>query len=119
MRSSNHIRLFLLLITGVFCHLVNAQVVIDLEDGDTISVSHFGVEQNISLDGQLSESVWTNLPAYDEFVVVDPDTLRDVPHKTLVKFFYTEKGFYVGVKYQYCHWVAILPSLLAEYYIEV
>lgn len=51
----------------------------------------------IRIDGNLSEEIWQQLPAYDEFVVIDPDTLAQVPHATLVRMFYSTDGLYVGV----------------------
>ncbi|MCB1645169.1 MAG: hypothetical protein KDI36_06935, partial [Pseudomonadales bacterium] len=53
--------------------------------------------QKIKIDGHLNEPVWQTLPAYDEFVVIQPDTLADVQHATQVRMFYTSEGLYVGV----------------------
>ena len=36
-------------------------------------------------------------PAYDEFVVLDPDTLERGVYATLVRFLYTDRGLYVGI----------------------
>ena len=54
-------------------------------------------EIKIVLDGKLEESIWRNLPAQDDMVVVQPDTLQDAPLETRSYFFYTDKGLYVGV----------------------
>lgn len=51
----------------------------------------------IRIDGRLDEGVWNTLPAYDELVVIEPDTLAKTPHKTLARLFYNDEGLYVGV----------------------
>ena len=50
----------------------------------------------IKIDGRLDESIWSNLPNVGNFVVLEPDTLADVPHATNIKLAYTDKGLYVG-----------------------
>jgi hypothetical protein len=45
----------------------------------------------------LDEPAWANLPAYDEFRVLEPDTLADTPYATNVQMFYTDRGLYVGI----------------------
>jgi len=54
-------------------------------------------EHNITIDGKLDEALWKTLRAYDEFVVIDPDTLVPPGHATHVRLFNTERGLYVGV----------------------
>ena len=54
-------------------------------------------EHNIKIDGKLDEPLWKTLRAYDEFVVIDPDTLVPPDHATHVRFFNTERGLYVGI----------------------
>jgi len=50
----------------------------------------------ITIDGRLNESIWSNLPNVGKFVVLEPDTLADVPHATNIKLAYTDKGLYIG-----------------------
>lgn len=50
----------------------------------------------VAIDGVLDENVWHRVPSYDEMVVLEPDTLKDPPRQTKVRFFYTEKGLYLG-----------------------
>ena len=50
----------------------------------------------IRIDGRLDESIWSDLPNVGNFVVLEPDTLADVPHATNIKLAYTDKGLYVG-----------------------
>ncbi len=54
-------------------------------------------EIDIKIDGVLDESVWENLPSYDNLAVVEPDTLKDAPLETKIRYFYTNKGLYIGV----------------------
>jgi hypothetical protein len=51
----------------------------------------------IEIDGFLDDPVWQTLPVYDEFVVIDPDTLGETRHDTLVRLAYDDRGLYVGV----------------------
>ncbi len=54
-------------------------------------------EAGIRVDGALDEAVWANLPSFNNFRVVQPDTLDETEYETHVRFFYTEEGLYVGV----------------------
>ena len=49
------------------------------------------------LDGKLDEPFWQSLPAYDNMLVTDPDTMGPTQHATLQRFFYTDQGLYIGV----------------------
>ncbi|MFT7128371.1 MAG: hypothetical protein ACI89U_000477 [Gammaproteobacteria bacterium] len=86
---------------GVFLSLLCSvvtyadSVVVELASDETIVLERHDVDVNI--DGQLSESIWQQLSAYDEFVVIEPDTLGPTSHATRVRFFYDDKGLYVGV----------------------
>ena len=51
----------------------------------------------ISLDGNLDEVIWGELPKYDNMLVSDPDTLVIPRYETLMRFFNTSKGMYIGV----------------------
>ncbi|MCB1692382.1 MAG: hypothetical protein KDI19_06420 [Pseudomonadales bacterium] len=81
-----------------FCSLGAQALVVDLADGDTITVHRLADTEKIKVDGRLDEDVWGNLPAYDEFVVIEPDTFARVPHRTLVRFAYGKAGLYVGIE---------------------
>ena len=84
-------------IAVIWSATVQADMLVDLKDGDTIRVTRVDENQKIKIDGHLNEPVWQTLPAYDEFVVIQPDTLADVQHATQVRMFYTSEGLYVGV----------------------
>ena len=50
----------------------------------------------IKVDGALDEAVWQRIPAIDDFLVLEPDTLVPGEHKTYLRVAYTEKGLYIG-----------------------
>ena len=52
----------------------------------------------VKIDGKLDEAVWASLDQYDEFVVIEPDTLVKPAHATWVSLFYNQLGLYVGVQ---------------------
>lgn len=54
-------------------------------------------EFDFKLDGRLEEEFWQRLPSYDNLVVTDPDTMGPTRHATNQRFFYTDKGLYIGV----------------------
>jgi len=98
----NKNRFGVLLTTLAFLSLTSnqtpASLVVDIEDGETLSVKRLDKSIKVKIDGHLNESFWQTLPAYDEFVVIQPETLGQVPHATLVRLAYSEAGFYVGVE---------------------
>ena len=65
----------------------------------TIEVLRFA-EDNliINLDGLLDEDVWMSVPGYDDMIVSTPDDLTVPIYRTDVRYFYTEKGLYLGAK---------------------
>jgi hypothetical protein len=75
-----------------------AAVVLDITPDQTIELAHLESESaGIKIDGKLDESVWATLPAYDDFRVIEPDTLAEVPYFTNVRVFYTMRGLYMGI----------------------
>ena len=91
-----------LLTTTLFlCSLVSnlafANLIVDIESGDRLSVKKLDESIKVKIDGHLDEAFWQELSAYDEFVVTQPETLAKAPHATLVRLAYSEAGFYVGV----------------------
>lgn len=74
-----------------------SQLVLDLNVGSPISLPRFAESQiNMTIDGNLNESVWSEFNGVDDFRVVDPDTLETPRHETVVKMFYTEAGLYAA-----------------------
>ncbi|MCZ6887154.1 MAG: DUF5916 domain-containing protein [Gammaproteobacteria bacterium] len=51
---------------------------------------------DIEIDGHVDESIWANAPAYDNMLVMDPDTLDEPSYVTETRFLYTSKGLYVA-----------------------
>ncbi|MFP6836458.1 MAG: DUF5916 domain-containing protein [Pseudomonadales bacterium] len=75
-----------------------SQVVVDIGPGETLELARISEDDaRVRIDGKLDEAIWARLPAYDEFVVVEPDTLAQVPYATRVRIFYTDLGLYFGV----------------------
>ncbi|MCZ6619659.1 MAG: DUF5916 domain-containing protein [Gammaproteobacteria bacterium] len=70
--------------------------VVDLIPGQVLPVTQVSESADVLIDGKLTESVWNELPVYDEFVIVMPDTLERGVYATHVRLFYTTRGFYVG-----------------------
>jgi len=54
----------------------------------------------MNLDGLLDENVWARVLSYDGMIVTSPDDMTVPKYQTDVRYFYTEKGLYVGVKMQ-------------------
>jgi hypothetical protein len=85
----------------IFCYSIGigaTGLVVDIAPGENLVLERRGaIDKHMRIDGHLKEEVWRQLPAYDEFVVIDPDTLADVPHATQVQLFYSSHGLYVGV----------------------
>lgn len=71
-------------------------VVVDVSATDTIVIDR-RLGAGVKIDGHLDEAIWATLPAYDEFVVLEPDTLETPVHATRVRLFYDETGLYLGV----------------------
>ena len=66
--------------------------------GGSIKVPRFRESEiNFRLDGKLDEPVWAEVPGYDDMRVLEPDTLAVPRHKTLMRYFYTERGLYVSM----------------------
>ncbi|MFT7220543.1 MAG: hypothetical protein ACI8Z1_002160 [Candidatus Azotimanducaceae bacterium] len=72
------------------------QIVVDLESGDVIALRRV-TSPGVKIDGHLDESIWAELPAFDEFVVISPDTFDKTDHETRVKIFYDASGLYFGI----------------------
>lgn len=73
-----------------------ADFVVALTPGKVLNLARID-DAEINIDGDLTESTWHSLPAYDEFLVTDPDTLAKVRHATRVRFFYNQRGLYFGI----------------------
>ncbi len=92
---SRNIAIFVLI--GLFVPTVSAaqELFVDLGPGEKLVVERH--DADIKVDGALDEPIWQQLPAYDEFLVIEPDTLARPPYRTKVRLFYTDKGLYVGI----------------------
>jgi len=52
---------------------------------------------NLVLDGKLDESFWQTVPGYDRMTIIEPDKLTAPNYRTELRYFYTDKAFYVGL----------------------
>ena len=55
-------------------------------------------EAAVAVDGRLDEAIWAKLPSYDGMKVISPDTMAEPAYPTLMRYFYTDQGLYVGAK---------------------
>ncbi len=85
----------ILLLMSLMIHQAAFGLEVDLPSGETIELERH--DAAIRIDGVLDETVWSGLDQFDEFVVVEPDTLVDPEYQTLVSLFFNERGLYVGV----------------------
>ena len=58
---------------------------------------HDETTAGITIDGRLDEGIWAELPYYDYFRILSPDTLDKVPFESRIRLFYTERGLYISV----------------------
>ena len=55
---------------------------------------------SINIDGRMDESIWSQIPGYDNMLVMNPDTLVQPRYETDVRLFYTDKGLYIAAVMQ-------------------
>ena len=78
--------------------IVLTDAVVKVESTETLKIRRYlGDQPPVNVDGRLDEPIWRELPAVDEFLVLEPDTLERGLYATLVRFLYTDRGLYVGV----------------------
>ncbi len=73
---------------------------VEYSEGDVVRIVIPKVEEDefeVRLDGTLDESIWEEIPKYDNMLVSDPDTLVTPRYQTHMRFFNTSKGMYIGV----------------------
>ena len=70
--------------------------VVDLAEGEAIVLARIE-DSGIHVDGHLDEAFWRRLPAWDEFVLVEPDSLAAPRYATRVRAFYDSGGLYFGI----------------------
>lgn len=73
------------------------QIFIETRWGDPVAISRIDrAAADIRIDGHLDEAVWDTPPLFDNFKVLDPETLADPAYSTEFRMFYTEKGIYAS-----------------------
>jgi hypothetical protein len=76
-----------------------ADIVVEMGPGEVIRLQRLDdAHGGIVIDGKLDEPVWGTLPAYDPFVVIEPDTLAETRHETRIRLAYDDRGLYVGAE---------------------
>lgn len=50
----------------------------------------------ITIDGHIDETAWQRVQAFDQFTVLNPDTLEPSRHETLTRIFHDDNGLYVS-----------------------
>lgn len=72
-------------------------VEISVPPGESIRLDRFEHQDAaITIDGDVNEPAWFEVAAYHNMKVTQPDTLADVPYRTNLRIFYTERGLYVS-----------------------
>lgn len=79
--------------------LTDSRVMREIDpDITTVMIKKQTSKLGMKIDGVLDEAVWASIPYMDDFFVIEPDTLVPGEFRTEARFFYTEKGLYVGVR---------------------
>ena len=50
----------------------------------------------ITIDGFVNETAWEQIESFDQFTVLNPDTLQPARHQTQTRVFYDDSGLYVA-----------------------
>ena len=74
------------------------ETVVDLGSNEPIRLVRLPEGAEIRIDGVLDEAHWARLPGWDEFKVIEPDTLADPRHATIIRITYDDVGIYVGAE---------------------
>lgn len=70
---------------------------LNLNVGQTLKLPrHNEADLDITIDGNLDETVWAGAEVVDDFTVIDPDSMAQPRYHTEVRFLYSEKGLYAG-----------------------
>jgi len=73
------------------------RVLVETSWGDPVEIQQLDhVEAGIRVDGHIDESAWNTPALFDEFRVLEPDTLAEPAYKTEFRMFYTAKGIYAS-----------------------
>ena len=76
---------------------VSGSIEVAMQSGDVIRLQRINHnEVDIDIDGHLDEPVWADIHVFDDYVVIEPDTLTTPTYGTEFRMFYTEKGIYAS-----------------------
>ena len=88
----------LALILAAQAHAVDALQVRGA-DRERIQVQRIDLaDAPIKIDGFLDEPIWQEIPYVDDFVTLEPDTLKPGVHATRLRFAYSKQGLYVSAE---------------------
>lgn len=74
-----------------------SEISLETDTRQLIPLSRFDhSELGISVDGRLSESVWSNATAIDQMRTISPETLNTPVYASVVRVLYSERGIYIG-----------------------
>ena len=85
-----------LLCASAFADPLLSNLVVKIGPEETLVLKRVE-DASVKIDDYLDEDIWGHLAAYDEFVVIDPDTLVDGAHATRVRIFCDKTGLYFGI----------------------
>lgn len=85
----------------MFMHDAQAQATdaIELDIGAGAPIRLVRIEHSaldIDIDGRIDDHIWQLVEPIGEMRVTKPDTLAEVPYRTNLRIFYTERGLYVS-----------------------
>ncbi len=65
--------------------------------GEAITLLRIDLEREpMKVDGHLDEPFWQRIPAIDQFLVLEPDTLVPGAHETYLRVAYSDKGLHIS-----------------------
>ncbi len=88
-------RYAILSVATVFLSLASS---IPLASPSNLDIPYYDSENvDIIVDGKLDEELWKKVPYNDNFLMVTPSTGDKGRYQTLVAYFHTNKGLYIGM----------------------
>ncbi|MEM7077595.1 MAG: DUF5916 domain-containing protein [Pseudomonadota bacterium] len=75
-----------------------AQLELVSADTEVLRLQRLPADARITVDGHIDEAVWSRIPAINDFVVIEPDTLQPGAHETRMQVTYSDEGLYVAAR---------------------
>lgn len=64
-------------------------------DGEVVEVAYRS-SLSVQIDGRIDEPIWSEIPAFDNMLVTEPDTLASPQYATRTRLVYSDAGLYVA-----------------------